>query len=97
MKYTKERIETDGVPKEDTEYSNAVKVGPFIYIAGTQGKDSKSGELIKDDLEKEIEVTLTTIKNLVEAAGGTMDNVVKTCVVVKNQHVYQVLKKVRKR
>ncbi len=97
MEYKKQRVVTDGVPKEDAEYTNAVKMGPFVFVAGIGGKDAKTGELIKDDLKKEIEVALTNIKTLVEAAGGTMENVVKTYIIVKNEQVYQELKKIRQR
>lgn len=60
-------------------YSPALRVGPWILVSG-QGPLRPDGSIIDGDMATQTRATLDNIRRLIEAAGGTMDQVVKcTC------------------
>lgn len=62
-------------------FSQSVQVGPWQFIAGQDSKRLEDGETIAvGDLAGQTENTLTHIKHIVEAAGGSLADVVKTTV-----------------
>ncbi|MBE6939257.1 MAG: RidA family protein [Ruminococcaceae bacterium] len=64
-------------------YSQAIDCGAFVVTSGQTGADPVTGE-IKGDVVAQTRQVLTNIKNVLEAAGLTMDNVVKTTVFLQN-------------
>ncbi len=60
-------------------YTPALKFGDFVMISG-QGPLDSQGKVQSGSIEEETRLTLTNVKRLLEAAGATMDQVVKcTC------------------
>ena len=60
-------------------YSPALRVGPWILVSG-QGPLRPDGSVIEGDIATQTRATLHNIRRLVEAAGGSMDQVVQcTC------------------
>ena len=84
MTIKKEIIFTEAAPKAIGPYSQAIKAGDFIYTAGQGGMDPKTGEIVTGGIEAETRQVLTNIKNILEAAGSSMDLVVKTTVYLRN-------------
>ncbi len=73
-------IHTEKAPGAVGPYSQAVRVGPFLYTAGQIGLDPESGKLVADDIEIQTDRVLKNLKAVLEAAGGDLSNVVKTTV-----------------
>jgi 2-iminobutanoate/2-iminopropanoate deaminase len=73
-------ITAEKAPKPIGPYSAGVRAGPFIYTAGQIGIDPATGELVPGGIEAETHQVLTNVKNILEAAGASMDRVVKTTV-----------------
>ncbi|MEV4886743.1 2-iminobutanoate/2-iminopropanoate deaminase [Chitinophaga ginsengisegetis] len=61
-------------------YSAAVLVNGWLYISGQGPLDLKSGAVISGSIEEETALTLSHIREIVQAAGGTMQNIVKCTV-----------------
>ena len=80
----KQIIATDKAPKAIGPYSAAVRVGNFVYTAGQIGIDPATGELVSGGIEAEIRQVLTNLKHILEAAGSSLDNVVKTTVFLRD-------------
>lgn len=60
-------------------YSPAMRVGPWILVSG-QGPLRPDGSIIPGDIAVQTRATLDNVRRLVEAAGGSMDQVAKcTC------------------
>jgi len=60
-------------------YSKAIRVGDFVYVSGQVPFDA-DGELVVGSIEIETAQVMENIKNALQAAGCTMDDVVKcTC------------------
>ena len=65
-------------------WSNAIRAGEFLFISG-QVSRSNDGKTIEGKGEYEqSKIIFTKIKSLVEAAGGTTDDVVKVTIYVVN-------------
>ncbi|MCI1945788.1 RidA family protein [Clostridium luticellarii] len=77
-------ISTKKAPGAVGPYSQAVKVGNFLFTSGQIPLDPATGELISDDIKKATERSLENIKALLKEAGTSFDKVVKTTVYVKN-------------
>lgn len=61
-------------------YSDAVQVGEFLFVSGQAAVDFISSTFVLGTIEEETIRTLDNIKAIIEAAGGTMENVVKCTV-----------------
>lgn len=73
------RIDDPLAARNTGSYSPAVRSGPLIAISG-QGPLTPAGERIPGDIAAQTAATMENVKRLVEAAGGTMDQVVRcTC------------------
>ena len=72
-------ISTPNAPGAIGPYSQAVKVGSLMFLSGQLGIDPKTGE-ITGDVAAQTKQALTNAKAILEAAGSTMDKVVKTTV-----------------
>lgn len=58
-------------------YSAGVLVDGWLYISGQGPVDMGTGAPVRGTIEEETHLTLSHIKKVVEAAGGTMDDIVK--------------------
>ena len=58
-------------------YSSGVLANGLLFISGQGPLDLKTGEVIHGTIEEETLLTLSHLQKIVEAAGGTVDNIVK--------------------
>ena len=58
-------------------YSDGVMIDGFLFVSGQASVDFKTSKFILGTIEEETKRTLDNIKAIIEAAGGTMDNIVK--------------------
>jgi 2-iminobutanoate/2-iminopropanoate deaminase len=61
-------------------YSAGVLCDGWLFISGQGSLDLSTGAVIHGSIEEETLITLGHIKKIVEAAGGTVDNIVKCTV-----------------
>lgn len=76
-------IVTNQAPAAIGPYSQAVVVGDMIYTSGQIPVNPQNGK-IPDGAVEQANQVFTNIKNLLESAGSSIDNVVKTTVFIKN-------------
>lgn len=75
---SKEIIHTDKAPAALGPYSQAVKTGgSIVFISGQLGMDPATGELVSDKFEDQVKQAFKNLLNIIEASGGTPDNIVK--------------------
>ena len=73
-------VHTDKAPKAIGPYSQAIRTETMIYTAGQTGLDPATGELVAGGVEAQTRQVLTNLKYVIEAAGSSVGNVVKTTV-----------------
>ena len=61
-------------------YSQAIRVGDLIFVAGEKGIDPVINKIVEGGIATETRQTLENIKAILGAAGATMENVVRTVV-----------------
>ncbi|MFO0554953.1 MAG: RidA family protein [Polyangiaceae bacterium] len=76
----KEIVSTERAPRAIGPYSQATKVGGFIFTSGQIGLDPGTGELVAGGFEAEARRVVANLIAILEAAGATPAAVVKTTV-----------------
>lgn len=80
----KEIISSDHAPKAIGPYSQGVRVGNLLFLSGQIPLDPASMQLVEGPIHVQTERVLNNLKAVLEAAGLTLDDVVKTTVYMKN-------------
>jgi 2-iminobutanoate/2-iminopropanoate deaminase len=80
----KEVIATKDAPAAIDPYSQAVRSGNMVFVAGQLPIDPKTGQLNTGTDEQQVAQVLENIKAILAADGMTMDNVVSTTVFVRD-------------
>ncbi len=78
-------IKTDKAPGAIGPYSQAIKVNGMIYTSGQLGIDPETGEM-PEDLVSQAHLVFKNLKAVLEAAGTSMGNVVKTLVFLSDMN-----------
>ena len=78
MNSTKSVVATDQAPAAIGPYSQAIKAGAFVFTSGVIPLDPVSGEIVGTDITAQTERVMASLKAVLEAAGSSLDNVVKT-------------------
>ena len=81
----KKIIATDKAPAAIGPYSQAIEAGGIVFASGQIPVDPATGN-IPDGIEAQAKQALTNVKNLMEASGLSMDNIVKTSVFIKDMN-----------
>jgi len=76
----KKTISTDKAPKALGPYSVAVTTGTMVFTAGQVGIDPATGKIVEGGIQAQTKQALTNVRTVLEAAGSSMDQVVKTTV-----------------
>jgi len=83
---------------ERCTFSTAVRRGPFLFISGVIARDPETGEVAgKGDIVAQTDFIFRKIKKILEAAGGSFDDVVKTTDYVTTLERYRETAAVRRK
>src|SRR5690242_9726769 len=78
-------IATSNAPKAGGPYSQGIRAGNLVFLAGQLAVDPTTNQLIKDaGIEEQTRRTLENLKAVLEADGLTMDHIVSTTVFMKD-------------
>lgn len=80
----KQAVSTKSAPAAIGPYSQAVRVGDFLYSSGQVALDPATGALVEGGIEAQTARAIENLKAVLEAAGTGLQNVVKTTVFLKN-------------
>lgn len=73
----REPVRTDRAPAAIGPYSQAVRAGGTVYLSGQIPLDPATGELVTGDIAAEARRVFDNLRAVCEAAGGTLDDVVR--------------------
>jgi 2-iminobutanoate/2-iminopropanoate deaminase len=77
---TRTAVSTTDAPKAVGPYSQGIAAGGLVFCAGQLGLDPASGQLVEGGVAAEAEQALTNLRAVLDAAGCTFADVVKTTV-----------------
>ncbi len=81
---SKRIVKTEGAPGAVGPYSQAVVANGFVYTAGQVALDPRTGQLVPGDIRIQTKRVMENLKAVLEAAGSSMDKVVKTTVFLRD-------------
>ena len=83
----KRKIETKNAPKATGPFSQAIEIGNFLFIGG-QINLTKEGKLLTGNIEEEVHQIMKNLKSILEEAGFSFKDVVKTTIFVTDMSFY---------
>ncbi len=90
----KKQIQTELAPSAIGPYSQAIQVGTTLYISGQIPLDPQTGKMVPGGIENETKRALENLKAIVTAAGGTMQNIVKTTILLADMNDFSVVNEI---
>jgi 2-iminobutanoate/2-iminopropanoate deaminase len=79
-------ISTDKAPQAIGPYSQAKKVGQFLFCSGQIPLDPKSMQVVAGGIKEQTEQVCQNVKAVVEAAGGSLQTVFKATCFLKDMN-----------
>jgi 2-iminobutanoate/2-iminopropanoate deaminase len=78
----KEVVSTEDAPGpfQGAPYNQAIRVGDLVFVAGQLGITRETGELAGPSIEEQTEQIMRNLRAILEAAGSSLDKLVKTTV-----------------
>lgn len=80
---TRVQVSTAGAPAALGPYSQAIVAGGFVFCSGTVGIDPQSG-VLAEGIAEQTEQALMNLAAILEAAGSSMSQLVKTTIFYAN-------------
>ncbi len=80
-------IATEKAPGAIGPYSQAIEIGDFVFTSGQIPIDPATG-VMPEGIEAQTRQSLTNVQNILEAAGLSLDNVVKTTVFLADMSLF---------
>ena len=82
---SKEIIHTDGAPHPPASYSQAVKAGGFVFVAGQGPFDPATGEVTGETIQAQTRQCLRNIDAILTAAGSSLEKVVSATFILGDE------------
>ena len=76
----KDRIQTDKAPNAIGPYSQAIRANGFVYASGQIPLDPASMTIVEGGIREQTERVMNNLSAVLQAAGSSLDQVVKTTV-----------------
>jgi len=76
----REVVTCENAPKAIGPYSVAIATGCLVFVSGQLGIDSNSGTIVEGGIQDQTRTALTNLKSVLESAGSSLEQVVKTTV-----------------
>ena len=90
----REVIATNVGPKAIGPYSQAIKANGFVFLSGQIALDPATQQLIDGDVAAQTERVLQNLSGILQAAGSSLAQVVKTTVFLKNMSDFTAMNQV---
>src|SRR6476659_8396485 len=90
----KDRIQTDNAPKAIGPYSQAIKANGMLFASGQVALDPATMQVIEGGIREQTERVMNNLKAVLEAAGSSFDQVVKTTVFLSDMNDFTAMNEV---
>jgi 2-iminobutanoate/2-iminopropanoate deaminase len=92
----KQIIRTQNAPQPIGPYSQATMVEGFLFVSGQGAIDPASGQVVGADIKAQTKQTLTNVRNILEASGLSMPDVVKVSIFLRDMSDFKNMNEVYK-
>ncbi len=86
-----ETISTDAAPKALGPYSQALKAGGFVFCSGQIPINPETNAIEAVTIEDQTRQAISNLRNVLEKAGASLADVVKTTVFIKDMNDFAAL------
>lgn len=90
----KQVINTEKAPKAIGPYAQAIEANGFVFVSGQLPIDAETGDFAGDDISSQTKQSLENVKSILEKAGMSLDNVVKTTVFLQDMNDFAAMNQV---
>jgi 2-iminobutanoate/2-iminopropanoate deaminase len=91
----KQPVSTDKAPQPAGPYSQAIMAGDLVFVAGQVPKDPQTGN-VPESIQDQTRQVLKNIQAILEAAGSSLDQVVRTDVFLSSLNYFSEMNEVYK-
>jgi 2-iminobutanoate/2-iminopropanoate deaminase len=91
---TKNAVSTTNAPAPLGPYSQGMVAGGFVFCSAQAGLDPTSGKLIGGGIEAQTERVIKNLQAILEAAGSSLDKVVKVTVYLQSMDDFKAMNEV---
>ena len=92
----KEAVRTEEAPApfQGAPYSQAIKAGGLVFVSGQLALHPASPDLVSDAITEQTEQVFSNLRAILEAAGSSLDRIVKTTVYLRDLDDFQEMNEV---
>jgi 2-iminobutanoate/2-iminopropanoate deaminase len=80
----KEIIKVDGIQKPSSPFNHVVKAGDFLFLTSQLSADLRTNKVIRGTMKEQTRNALNNVKFLMQASGGTMKDIVKVVIYMRD-------------
>ncbi len=91
---TRAKVSTNSAPAALGPYSQAIALDGMVYASGQIALDPASGQLVEGDVQAQTHRALQNLTAVLEAAGSSLANVVKTTVFLTSMSSFTAMNEV---
>lgn len=90
----KVRVQTESAPAAIGPYSQAIRANGFVFVSGQIPIDPLTGEFVPGGTREQTEQVIKNLSAVLEAAGSSLDQVVKTTVFLADMNEFSAMNEV---
>ncbi len=87
------KLNYPNVPPESPKFARSVVVGNLIFVSGCQGQNDETLKVETNVFEEQMIVALDKVRKAMEEAGSSMNNIIKTLMLLKRLEEYPKMRK----
>jgi 2-iminobutanoate/2-iminopropanoate deaminase len=78
------------------QFAKAVVVGDLVFLSGMSGRVLETGEVVSENLVDQVKVALDKVRSALTEVGTSMDNIVKTVIMLKNIEDHSTIRQIER-
>lgn len=90
----KEIIQTEHAPHAIGPYSQAIKANGLVFASGQIPADPQTGQFVSGGIQEQTEQVLKNLAAVLEAAGSSLDRIVKTTVFLADMNEFSAMNEI---
>ena len=91
---SREAVSTTSAPAAIGPYSQAIRAGRLLFVSGQIPLDPETGKMVDGDLAAQTHRVFKNLSAILAAAGGSLDNVVKTTVYLADMNDFPAMNEI---